>query len=240
MIRSAVHELRKSIIIVYAIDVTLYEMSMTLRKLVSLKVRIEYSCTAPYVQNVCTKKSVNNSSNTRFNDSTCSGLCPSACLTACLLTSQCLSPLAYRAAGLRAKLSAWARLRFLFSRHSVVKAYDCHQEAGTLNSRNLRTIATIGLSRPVFVHKKHSIHLILLTHTLCTLHVVMLYCFRARAVISSLAKQTALHLGKQKCKQVREPSRSRFSSTSNELRSAIPPNQLTGIGMALQTLVQTD
>ena len=56
MIRSAVHELRKSIIIVYAIDVTLYEMSMTLRKLVSLKVRIEYSCTAPYVQNVCTKK----------------------------------------------------------------------------------------------------------------------------------------------------------------------------------------
>ena len=31
-------------------------MSMTLRKLVSLKVRIEYSCTAPYVQNVCTKK----------------------------------------------------------------------------------------------------------------------------------------------------------------------------------------
>ena len=186
------------------------------------------------------KKSVNNSSNTRFNDSTCSGLCPSACLTACLLTSQCLSPLAYRAAGLRAKLSAWARLRFLFSRHSVVKAYDCHQEAGTLNSRNLRTIATIGLSRPVFVHKKHSIHLILLTHTLCTLHVVMLYCFRARAVISSLTKQTTLHLGKQKCKQVREPSRSRFSSTSNELRSAIPPNQRTGIGMALQTLVQTD
>ena len=109
-----------------------------------------------------------------------------------------------------------------------------------LNSRNLRTIATIGLSRPVFVHKINSIHLILLTNTLCTLHVVMLYCFRARAVISSLTKQTTLHLGKQKCKQVREPSRSRFSSTSNELRSTIPPNQRTGIGMALQTLVQTN
>ena len=193
MIRSAVHELRKSIIIVYAIDVTLYEMSMTLRKLVSLKVRIEYSCTAPYVQNVCTKKMLTTAATP---DSVIQPALDSArlpCLTACPLTSQCLSPLAYRAAGLRAKLSAWARLRFLFSRHSVVKAYDCHQEAGTLNSRNLRTIATIGLSRPLFVHKKHSIHLILLTHTLCTLHVVMLYCFRARAVISTVVSQNRLH-----------------------------------------------